>query len=83
MSNMLGEDMAKFLHELLEVCIKYNVQIKGCGCYGSPWLIDSKTGKVIVERLGIYPTIGTVVFKTPGSDVLTFEHATKRKETTA
>ena len=34
-----------FLHELTGLCKKYDIYIKGCGCCGSPWLEDFKTGK--------------------------------------
>ena len=34
-----------FLHELTGLCEKYDIYIKGCGCCGSPWLEDFKTGK--------------------------------------
>ena len=34
-----------FLHELTTLCEKYDIYIKGCGCCGSPWLEDFKTGK--------------------------------------
>lgn len=43
-----GEQKARievFLHELTGLCAKYDIYIKGCGCCGSPWLEDFKTGK--------------------------------------
>lgn len=43
-----GEQKARikvFLQELTSLCEKYDIYIKGCGCCGSPWIEDFKTGK--------------------------------------
>ncbi len=34
------ENVNKFLQELTELSKKYNIYIGGCGCCGSPFLID-------------------------------------------
>lgn len=36
----MPDNVKEFLKELTELCDKYNIYIKGCGCCGSPWLED-------------------------------------------
>lgn len=40
------ERITKFLKELTDLCDKYDIYIKGCGCCGSPWLDDLKDHKL-------------------------------------
>lgn len=43
-----GENAARirmFLQELTALSDKYEIYIEGCGCCGSPWLNDLKSGK--------------------------------------
>lgn len=43
-----GENAARirmFLQELTTLSDKYEIYIEGCGCCGSPWLNDLKSGK--------------------------------------
>lgn len=43
-----GEKKARiqiFLHELTGLSQKYGLYIKGCGCCGSPWILDEKGQK--------------------------------------
>lgn len=40
-----------FLKELEYLSKKYNLYIKGCGCCGSPYIKDSKTGDIICNDL--------------------------------
>ena len=42
--------MEKFLEELTNLSLKYNLFINGCGCCGSPWLED-KAESAIGEHL--------------------------------
>ena len=39
----MSQDLESFLKELSELTKKYNVEIVGCGCCGSPWVIDSNS----------------------------------------
>ena len=34
--------LSNFLKELAELTIKYDLEITGCGCCGSPYLVDNK-----------------------------------------
>lgn len=43
-----GENAARirmFLQELSALSKKYDIYIDGCGCCGSPWIEDKRTGK--------------------------------------
>lgn len=43
-----GENAARirmFLQELTALSDKYDIYIDGCGCCGSPWIKDKRTGK--------------------------------------
>ena len=44
------KDIAKFLSELTNLSLKYELYICGCGCCGSPYIRDFD-GDVIVEDL--------------------------------
>ena len=39
-----AERLRLFLQELTALSDKYEIYIKGCGCCGSPWLEDLKSG---------------------------------------
>ena len=41
----------KFLEELSELTKKYNISIGGCGCCGSPYLINLKDKTLIGEYI--------------------------------
>lgn len=41
----------EFLKELSELTKKYELEIGGCGCCGSPWINDLKKEGCDVERL--------------------------------
>ena len=55
-----------FLKELEYLSKKYNLYIGGCGCCGSPYIIDNKTGDIICNDLEYdneekyYTALGTV-----------------------
>ena len=36
-----------FLNELSELTRKYGIKIDGCGCCGSPWIEDIRTGNTV------------------------------------
>lgn len=42
MVDELQERKLNFLKELTILTQKYNVEIGGCGCCGSPWLLDTE-----------------------------------------
>ena len=49
---MNKEDMNKvenFLKELTELTSKYGIEIRGCGCCGSPWITDGK--EILLDHL--------------------------------
>ncbi len=37
---MENERLYIFLRELSELTVKYQIEIRGCGCCGSPYIID-------------------------------------------
>ena len=40
-----------FLIELTALTDKYNIEIGGCGCCGSPWLYDNEVNEYLGECL--------------------------------
>ena len=36
-----------FLHEYQELCIKHQISIDGCGCCGSPFLVDLEQDELL------------------------------------
>jgi hypothetical protein len=44
-------ELNKFLKELTELTKRYDIGIGGCGCCGSPYIIDLKGGTLIGEHL--------------------------------
>jgi hypothetical protein len=42
-------DYEKFLEELSELTRKYGITIGGCGCCGSPWLMEMEDGETDSE----------------------------------
>lgn len=37
--------LSQFLIELTKISNEYNMSICGCGCCGSPWILDEEYGK--------------------------------------
>jgi hypothetical protein len=40
-----------FLKELTELTKKHNIKVEGCGCCGSPMIIDTKSGDDLGDNL--------------------------------
>ena len=49
---MIDNRLGNFLKELSDLTKKYNIEIGGCGCCGSPYLNDLETGETLGEELG-------------------------------
>lgn len=45
MEEIPREDVDKFLKGLFDLSIKYNIEIAGCGCCGSPFLMKIRKYK--------------------------------------
>lgn len=43
------ERLDKFYDELTALTNKYNIKIEGCGCCGSPYLVDIETFQTLDE----------------------------------
>ena len=41
----------KFLEELSELTKKYNISIEGCGCCGSPYLVNLEDKTIVGEDI--------------------------------
>lgn len=48
----LDERTREFLRELAALCQKHYRSIDGCGCCGSPFIIDEH-GEIVAERLSV------------------------------
>lgn len=47
----MQKDVEGFLKELTELTHKYGIQIGGCGCCGSPYLLELNSGNTAVNGL--------------------------------
>lgn len=50
---------ADFLTELLALCIKHDVHIGGCGCCGSPWVMEATSSLILGGALNVRPKMDT------------------------
>lgn len=50
---------ADFLTELLALCIKHDVHIGGCGCCGSPWVMEATSSLILGDALTVRPRMET------------------------
>ncbi len=46
----LNKEMLK--KELVALCAKYEINISGCGCCNSPWILD-KDGELVFEGVSV------------------------------
>jgi hypothetical protein len=49
------ENQEEFLAELTELTLKYRIQVGGCGCCGSPYIVsiqEGTTGKYVADNYG-------------------------------
>jgi hypothetical protein len=51
MNENINKKVEMFLKELAELTDKYGLAVNGCGCCGSPWIYDVKSGEVIVDNI--------------------------------
>lgn len=51
LDNETKSRLDKFLKELAELTQKYEIEIDGCGCCGSPFLVDQSNGNIIKTDL--------------------------------
>jgi len=42
--------LMEFMCELRDLEEKYGYNIKGCGCCGSPYIVDTRTGRIVAEK---------------------------------
>lgn len=47
----MSEEVKKFLEEYEKLCKKYEMGLVGCGCCGSPILVDKEGIKIILDNV--------------------------------
>lgn len=43
------QKLEDFCKEVNEVCCKYGYSIDGCGCCGSPYIVNTKTDRILAD----------------------------------
>lgn len=58
----------KFLRDLKALCEKYNMEIGGCGCCGSPFVRDKKSKEYVAEDVNMELEKGVLRFVADGKE---------------
>lgn len=53
------EDLEAFKNAVEEACTKYGFSIGGCGCCGSPSVVDERTNECVLENYNPAPRVTT------------------------